>query len=498
MGVVVVGAFVYLWRLLTRWARQLNAADSLQAAVDSLKSDRLAPASVDLLPMSGDFRLADFGENFVPGVGGASDSPAAVKFKSSLRDMYRLFADARTSIPLKPKPAQLDFKLVAASMLEQLQPKKTIPAWTWQHVFFPGWLRDQLVDEGFVEAMAYPRINKPMYEELKRISDELFLPNVDKIERNSMTLLETNQQFIESYMVGLNHEFARELLWREYPTDQRGSYFRQFWDVSATLKDPALKGKPEEIAREPYYDIPKLHLWRRASKLGGHDHRQKPGEPPREELVLVIRGELLKKYPNTVIYAHKAKWLTDKNGVPDVNLIRGLEHQEEGDKEKPDPAFIRTPLYQAKVDPDIYFLGFDLTVDEAKGENRPANPTSANAGWFFVIKERPGEPRFGLDVTATDGGNKSLVSWNDLDWTRVHPADDGVIDVLNLPAPVKLPATPPPATAGNSEEEGQRDQYLDDINIIWSNNIDAANLAYILYQVPMMVCTHAAEMLLQK
>ena len=33
-------------------------------------------------------------------------------------------------------------------------------------------------------------------------------------------------------MVGLNHEFARELLWREYPTDQRGSYFRQFWDVA--------------------------------------------------------------------------------------------------------------------------------------------------------------------------------------------------------------------------------------------------------------------------
>ena len=31
-------------------------------------------------------------------------------------------------------------------------------------------------------------------------------------------------------MVGLNHEFARKLLWREYPTDQRGSYFRQFWD----------------------------------------------------------------------------------------------------------------------------------------------------------------------------------------------------------------------------------------------------------------------------
>ena len=40
-------------------------------------------------------------------------------------------------------------------------------------------------------------------------------------------------------MVGLNHEFARELLWREYPTDQRGSYFRQFWDVRGFLDEPS-------------------------------------------------------------------------------------------------------------------------------------------------------------------------------------------------------------------------------------------------------------------
>ena len=47
--------------------------------------------------------------------------------------------------------------------------------------------------------------------------------------------LETNPRFIESYMVGLNHEMARELLWREYPTDQRGTCFRQFWDLSAVV-----------------------------------------------------------------------------------------------------------------------------------------------------------------------------------------------------------------------------------------------------------------------
>ena len=74
-----------------------------------------------------------------------------------------------------------------------------------------------------------------MYEPLEGASSsELFLPNIQLIATNSITLLETNQKFIEAYMVGLNHEFARELLWREYPTDQRGSYFRQFWDVAAS------------------------------------------------------------------------------------------------------------------------------------------------------------------------------------------------------------------------------------------------------------------------
>jgi len=178
-------------------------------------------------------------------------------------------------------------------------------------------------------------------------------------------------------------------------------------------------------------------------------------------------------------------------------LIRSLYEAVEGDKPEPDPEVVRTPLYQAKVDPDIYFFGFDLTVDEAKGENEPETPTLNNAGWFFVIKERPGEPRFGLDVPATNGGNKNLVSWNDLDWSKVVTAEEGVIDVLNLPAPVALPATPPNSD-GSTEQEGQKKQYNDDIKISWNNNMDAANLAYILYQVPMMVCTHAAEMLLKK
>jgi hypothetical protein len=493
IGVAIAGALVYLWRQLTNWQQDLQTAGILTA-------DKQTPQSVDSFPKSSNFHLAAPAENFTPGIGATADNDNALRFKNSVKDMYLLHEIVKAAIPVEPKREALLMNVVSENILQQIKPDKTVPAWTWQQVFFPGWIKNQLVDEGFVEAMAYPKINKPMYADLKKRSDELFLPNVNLIEHNSITLLETNQPFIESYMVGLNHEFARELLWREYPTDQRGSYFRQFWDASAMLKDPSLTGKPDEEQREPYYDITKLHEWRRKSKLGDHDNRQKPGEPPKEEVVLVIRGELLKKYPTAVVYAHHADWSKNQNNVVDVHEPRSLAHADEGDKPKPDPKYVRTPLYSAKIDPDIYFFGFDLTVKEAQGESQPGTPNFDNAGWFFVIKERPGEPRFGLDITATDDSSQELVTWNDLDWAKVVKAEEGVIDVLHLPQPLKLPnALPGSVDTNTTEGKGRKEQYDDDKNVpAWDTTIDAAKLAYILYQVPMMVCVHAAEMLLKK
>ena len=72
-------------------------------------------------------------------------------------------------------------------------------------------------------------------------------------------------------MVGLNHEMARELLWREYPTDQRGSYFRQFWDASAAVNKEIMDHSPvtdEQMKKiideiiEKYRDIPEVHRWK--------------------------------------------------------------------------------------------------------------------------------------------------------------------------------------------------------------------------------------------
>ena len=119
-----------------------------------------------------------------------------------------------------------------------------------------------------VTVMAHPIFTQPMYRPLRDISSEFLVPNLELIPNNTISLMETNQRFIEAYMVGLNHEMGCELLWREFPTDQRGSYFRQFWDVGDVVnRDPA---KSQSQIEEALLDITKLHSGIATSDLGTH------------------------------------------------------------------------------------------------------------------------------------------------------------------------------------------------------------------------------------
>jgi len=345
------------------------------------------------------------------------------------------------------------------------------------------------------------------------------LSNINYIDMNSISLLETNQRFIEAYMVGLNHEFARELLWREYPTDQRGSYFRQFWDVSdyvfpkekldiiirqvkaelgENVTEEDLDKRIQEKIKENLKDIPKLHLWSKASRLGDHDNREEPGENE-EEVVLVIRGELLKKYPNAVIYAHRAKWKpkSENDPSPDKAQERELIPLPPEAVDNPPRDTVKTPLYEAKVDPDIYFFGFNLDIKEVRGltEGDP-NSLEDRAGWFFVIKERPGEPRFGLDIGTTEEGEIEV--WNDMAWGNVKPA----VDASSSGAGRYLQISSETETINISEnavetaEDGEKlEQREEDIQFNWDSSMNSAELAYILYQSPVMVAVHGAEML---
>jgi hypothetical protein len=310
------------------------------------------------------------------------------------------------------------------------------------------------------------------------MSSEYLVPNIQLLEFNSITLLEANQKFIEAYLVGLNHEFARELLWREYPTDQRGSYFRQFWDVTSFLAQP---GVDPAALRERLRDIPELHRWSRDSELGDHDYREEQGDKE-EEIVLAIRGELLKKYPSAVIYAHRAAWERTGTAI-DRSKPRRLADLPAG---TPPRDLVKTPLYEAKVDPDVYFFGFDLTAEGARGGQLADG--EEDPGWFFVIKERPGEPRFGLDLPAS-GLAGPISTWNELSWPDV--VDDYLTAVV-LPVGQHTVTLVDPGVG-----TPQKAQYDEDKAFSWRPDTNAAEIAYILYQVPVLMAVHAAEMLHQ-
>ena len=146
-----------------------------------------------------------------------------------------------------------------------------------------------------------------------------------------------------------------------------------------------------------------MDTWFSASKLGSHRH---PARPPGRQLVLLVRGELLKKYPNTIVYAQKAHIFRRKDGTADSSqdpIIQEVKAEAEMHAE------IRFPLFRAEIEPDIRFFGFDMTPEEAKGAEHPQNATD-DWGWYFIIQEVPGEPRFGMDIEF-DPDSPTVVTW---------------------------------------------------------------------------------------
>jgi len=395
---------------------------------------------------------------FTPAAAG-QDSLEAKNFRAAAINLNK-----RLSIKA-PEKVFVPFDITNA--YEKLQvatdPKLVFPRMLASLVYFSfnqEWLLNW---EHLVPAMAYPDFEDPMYEKLRDISSELLIPNLNLIPPNTISLLVTNPPFIESYMVGLNHEFGKELLWREYPTDKRGSYFRQFWDVKGIITNET--GLTQEQLTEKYKDIIPLDKWFSTSELGNHNNRNLGGK---KQVVLVVKGELFKKYPNTIVYAQKAHIFKDGHGTPDASHEPVIIEVQTEDEMK---AEIKFPIFKADVNPDIKFFGFDLTIPQARGADDPQNEND-DWGYYFIIQQIPGEPRFGMDINY-EPDDPAHPTWDDVSWDKYSPVKGFISTGIK-------PTGFTPTGAG------------EDINQ-WGNN--SAMMAYILYQKPVMIAVHAKEML---
>ena len=300
------------------------------------------------------------------------DSPSALAFRQAAAEHLARVKPDRSSgtIGFHVPPVPMDDIRIGVS--QGTQPQQTIAALAQGAISVgvtaaPQQLRATSAraatvggGSGVDTIMVAPTFPQPMYAALRDLSQELMLPGLDGIVPDSVLGLETNRRFVEAYMVGLNFEMGRELLWRGYPTDQRGTYFDNFWGGGA--------------------DINPLHLW------GERPLGDVASLPPRDKFVMLLRSPLLRRYPNAVIYLTPAV-LTDGARVPSET-----------------PVDERFPVFAGSMQPDINFMGFDITAEEVSGSGG-----GHAGGYYLVIQQHPTEPRFGLH-TGVSAGNASHLS----------------------------------------------------------------------------------------
>jgi len=267
--------------------------------------------------------------------------------------------------------------------------------------------------------MVAPEIPTPMMGPLIERGQDWLLPGLEALPRNCVALVEPDRAFIESYMVGLNHEMSRELLWRGFPTDQRGTVFARFWDRRGSV-DTTTAPVPER-------DIGPIHLWNQQRSLGSNLLGASG-----DFLVLLIRGDLLQRYPGATIYLQRARW--QRNAIGFISTENRLAIREP--VPLPDAAAweadTRFPAFSGRLGDDITFLGFPLSRDEVRGRSRENVMcwNSGNPGWFVVFQEQPTEPRFGLDAD----GVAAPASWNDLSWSSMTTTTAGYVKLAETSA----------------------------------------------------------------
>ncbi|MEU8139302.1 hypothetical protein [Streptodolium elevatio] len=284
----------------------------------------------------------------------------------------------------------------------------------------------------------------PAYELLRGLAQEHVAPGLPAVAPETMTALAANARFIEAFMVGLNHETSRELLWREFPADPRQTWFRQFWDV-----------RNARSADRPLTDLPPFSddVWRSGS-LGSH--LTSVGAPGEDALILVVRGEVLRRYPSTVVTMRQAVWTSETGRDPVGQDL--------------------PPIFSGWLSPDLLLFGFPLTAAVARGAT---SRTAGDAGRFFVLREQPTAPRFGLDLPPEDWTSEPFegTHWDQLHWG--HLPDGARFLSPYAPGLGRNPDGSPAGRRLDGAEYGR----------------NAADMARVALQRPVLIARHASDVL---
>jgi hypothetical protein len=203
---------------------------------------------------------------------------------------------------------------------------------------------------GFAPQVCFPA---GMITALVQADQDAVLPGTSTIPANTALTLQANSPSIAAYLVGLNTEISRLLLWRGVPADPRCTPFAYFWDQ----RGQAAGGQP---------DIQPIASWSATGTLAAQVASMSGGT------FLAVRADLLRRYPSTAVFATPA--LEAGNGTHTFNISNA--------------ASIIQPAFTATLPPDLHLYAFPgISASAAIG----------TPGYFFIFQEQLSGARFGTD-----------------------------------------------------------------------------------------------------
>lgn len=312
----------------------------------------------------------------------------------------------------------------------------------------------------FHKLLVGPIIDTPVFDYLYNLNADTIVPGINQLPQNSISLFGTNQKTLEAVMLGMNDEMNREMQFHGFPATRRTTIFRRFWNSIPESDNPS------EAQIEKLYSIKKVLNWKQGGNLQKLGLNAPSSYVNNDLLILAIKGDLLTKFPHTVVYAHKAKW-KQTEGENDISLTRELDPAEDS----------KTPLFFAQAG-NTLLLGFELNTEEVKGAHSSGED---DPGYFFVFEEAYGEVHFGMDDGDPVPPSSDLGFWDELHWS-LATTGTGFIK-LDSTVQVELKSY-----TGYSASKNLTDSFID-----FDRN--SADTAYSLYQKPVKLLVHANELL---
>ena len=285
-----------------------------------------------------------------------------------------------------------------------------------------------------------PVFNDSLYWDLLGLGARWVLPGIEAMKPNRVRLVETDPEFVGSFLIGANHELGRELLWRGYPVDLRATFFRRFWNYVDTGT----------------MDIDPLHDWGDDKTIA-----ENMGMDDTTMTVVVVRGDIVRRYPTAHFFLQQAAYVKPDERES-IDGTEGEVEPVEGTETEPD--------FLGSLGPDTVFFGFsELDSDDVRG-NRP------NGDPGLLLRHRGAGRRAALRPRRGEAGalrpESEPKTWNGASWGHLVESQEA-LDALT-----------------HARADNERLVALEELHgTTWGYN--AAHMARACWQRPFRMLIHA-------